>query len=274
VSRAYAAARRMTPPALRRRFRNVLPPGYELADRIIERTARGDAGVAAYYDLISDEQARVHFGEEELLESRHFRSVIRLFHAWKLKTIRSRLGESLADAQILDVGDSDGLLLRDLGKTGTGFNISDAAIRNIRDNGIEAVQGDAHHLPFPDGTFDVVLSFETLEHVESMHAVLLELARVCRPGGRCFISVPWIPQTVVHARALDAPRGREHVFELDRDDLAALVTHTPFRLVYEDVCKLFGRPRGPLERLYLWRNRDEHIVAGTFRAFQLFELEC
>jgi len=260
VSGVYAAARRR------------LPPSHELADRIIERTARRDPELAPLFDLVTDEQARVHFGEEELLETRHYRSVIRLFHAWKLKTIRARLGSSLAAARILDVGDSDGLLLRDLGKQGTGLNLSVAAIRNIRSNGIEAVQGDAHHLPFPDESFDVVLCFETLEHVESQHAALLELHRVCRPGGRCFVTVPWVPRTAVQPLSPDAPRGRDHAFELDRDDLAALVTHTPFHLVYEDVCRLFVRPRGLAERLFLWRHRRDHLVAGTFRAFQLFEL--
>jgi SAM-dependent methyltransferase len=258
---------------LRARLRSVLPPTGTIADRIIERTASADPAVASGYDLISDEQARTHFGDEEILDSRHFRSATRLFHAWKLKTIRERLGASLADARILDVGDSDGLLLRDLGKSGTGFNVSPAVIRNITANGIEAVHGDAHELPFADASFDVVLCFQTLEHIESQHAALLELARVCRPGGRCFVSIPWVPKTVVHPRNVAAPRGQDHVFELSPDDFAALVTHTPFRLVFSDVCRLFDGKRGLVEEAFLWRHRNDHIVAGTFRAFQFFELE-
>lgn len=257
----------------RSHLRSFLPPTEVIADRIIERTAQSEPALAPLYELISDEQARVHFGGEEPLESRHYRSGIRLFHAWKLKTIREHLGDALAEARVLDVGDSDGLLLRDLGKSGTGFNISEAAIRQIRANGVEAVQGDAHALPFPEGSFDVVLCFETLEHVESQHAVLVELARVCRAGGTCFVSVPWVPRTLVHPVNADAPRGQDHVFELARDDFAALVTHTPFRLVFDDVCRLFVDTRGFVERLFMWRYRREHIVAGTFRAFQLFELQ-
>jgi SAM-dependent methyltransferase len=273
VSLLVAVLRRVTPAPVRRSIRAVLPPNYEIADRIIERTALTDARLAPHYDLMSDEDARMHFGEVNPLESRHYRSGIRLFHAWKLAQIRERLGVGLTEARILDVGDSDGLLLRDLGKPGIGFNISEAAIRNIRSNGIEAVQGDAHNLPFQDGTFDVVLSFETIEHVESQHAVLLELARVCRPGGRAFVSVPWVPRTMVHPRNHDAPRGEHHAFELSPDDFAALVTHTPFRVVGDAVCELFAAPRGIVERLYLWRKRREYVVAGTFRAFQFFELE-
>ena len=32
-------------------------------------------------DEMSDEQARLHFGEEQLLESEHFRRVVQYFHA-------------------------------------------------------------------------------------------------------------------------------------------------------------------------------------------------
>jgi SAM-dependent methyltransferase len=261
------AAGRRLPAPIRRHLRIV-----ELADRIVERSALQDPALAPLFASMSDEQAFRHFGEEELLPDRVYRTVVRLFHAWKVKTIRERLGDRLDEARVLDVGDTDGLLLRGLGKDGTGFNISDAAITNIRANGVEAVQGDAHALPFETGSFDVVTCFETLEHVESQHAALLELARVCRPGGTCFVSIPWLPRTVVHARNPAVPRGQDHVFELSPGDFAALVTHTPFDVVFEDVCRVFLRPRGVRERLLLWFNRKEHIVAGTFRAFQFFEL--
>lgn len=258
--------------SLRSHLRSTLAPGAEIARRLIERRARSDEALRDLYDLISDDEARLHFGQEPL-EHPQLRSVIRLFHAWKVATIRRRLGDALPGATALDVGDSDGLLLRDLGKRGTGLNLAEAAIENIRRNHVEAVQGDAHALPFPESSFDLVCCFETLEHVESPHAVLLELARVCRPEGHCFVSVPWVPETVIHARSPDRPRGREHVFELDRDDFAALLTHTPFEVVFEDVCWVFGEPFGLTERLFLWRNRGAHVVAETFRGFQLFELK-
>ena len=44
--------------------------------------------------------------------------------------------------------------------------------------------GDAHHLPFPDGTFDRSHTMETFVTPTDTHQVLRELMRVTRPGGR------------------------------------------------------------------------------------------
>jgi len=49
----------------------------------------------------------------------------------------------------------------------------------------------------PDHSVDMVLSFETLEHVEDPEALLAEFARVLTPGGRIVVSVPndWRDET-------------------------------------------------------------------------------
>ena len=49
--------------------------------------------------------------------------------------------------------------------------------------GAEVVVGDAHDLPFEDGTFDVVHAHQVLQHVAAPVGVLRELRRVTRPGG-------------------------------------------------------------------------------------------
>lgn len=224
------------------------------------------------FEEITDEQARVHFGEEELVEEDHLRRVVRYFHAWRVYTLRQRIGARLADAKILDVGDTDGLLLKYLGKTGVGFNLSPAVIRNIESNGIEARLGDGHGLPFEENTFDYVFCFETLEHVESQHQVLMELARICKPRGRIFISIPWVPRTFIHPRNPAYRRGAMHIFELCRDDFAALVSHTPLQIAWEDICEIIGEPLTMYQRLFLLYHRNHHIVGNTFRRFQFFEL--
>lgn len=52
------------------------------------------------------------------------------------------------------------------------------------------VRGDICALPFCDGSFDVVFSIYVLEHVEHAAAHVREIARVLRPGGRCFVLTP------------------------------------------------------------------------------------
>ncbi len=51
-------------------------------------------------------------------------------------------------------------------------------------------QAAGEHLPFPDNTFDTVLSHEVIEHVQDDRAVVAEMIRVLKPGGRAVIFCP------------------------------------------------------------------------------------
>jgi ubiquinone/menaquinone biosynthesis C-methylase UbiE len=52
------------------------------------------------------------------------------------------------------------------------------------------VDGVGEHLPWPDQTFDVVTSYQTLEHVSSVAQCLSEMFRVLRPGGSLHVRAP------------------------------------------------------------------------------------
>jgi SAM-dependent methyltransferase len=49
---------------------------------------------------------------------------------------------------------------------------------------------DAADIDVPDGSIDVVLCTEVLEHVPEPIAVLHEIGRILKPGGRLFLTVP------------------------------------------------------------------------------------
>jgi SAM-dependent methyltransferase len=46
------------------------------------------------------------------------------------------------------------------------------------------------HIPYPDATFDCVISFDVLEHVEDPRVSLGELRRVIKPGGKLYAVFP------------------------------------------------------------------------------------
>ena len=75
-----------------------------------------------------------------------------------------------------------------------GIDISRVAIDKAR----EAHRGrghmrfevmNAHHLQFPDASFDKAIHIDAIEHVRDARRVLAEIARVLRPGGQLLVSV-------------------------------------------------------------------------------------
>jgi SAM-dependent methyltransferase len=53
-----------------------------------------------------------------------------------------------------------------------------------------AIRGDLDRLPFPDESFDTVISRSVVEHLEHPELVFAEFSRVLRPGGKVIISTP------------------------------------------------------------------------------------
>ncbi|HTN24538.1 MAG TPA: class I SAM-dependent methyltransferase [Solirubrobacteraceae bacterium] len=96
---------------------------------------------------------------------------------------------------LLDVGCGAGGyldLMRALGWAHVaGVDISARGVETARDAlGIEAHQGDLAQVGFDDETFDAVSLSHTLEHIADPVALLREVRRVTRPGGRIAILVP------------------------------------------------------------------------------------
>ncbi|NNE11422.1 MAG: class I SAM-dependent methyltransferase [Ilumatobacter sp.] len=62
---------------------------------------------------------------------------------------------------------------------------------------IGVLRGDACRLPFPDSSFDVVITSEVLEHIQDDVTAIAEMVRVLRPGGRFAATVPArLPETI------------------------------------------------------------------------------
>jgi len=125
----------------------------------------------AYYDVMAaGYEAGRHAGYHRFLDEAEVASVADL--------VRGR--------DVLEVGCGTGLILARLARLArraVGVDLSPGMLAVARDRGLDVVEGDATALPFPDASFDAVVSFKVLAHVPDIRAALSEMARVARPGG-------------------------------------------------------------------------------------------
>jgi SAM-dependent methyltransferase len=135
-------------------------------------------------------------GSSEVYTHGHTEGVLRS-HRWR--TAENSAGYLLphlrAGQRLLDLGCGPGTISVDLARRVApgpvvGVDRAEPPLREARataaaaavDNVTFAV-GDAYQLDFPAGSFDVVHAHQVLQHLSDPVAALVEMRRVCAPGG-------------------------------------------------------------------------------------------
>jgi ubiquinone/menaquinone biosynthesis C-methylase UbiE len=110
------------------------------------------------------------------------------------------LGDCLALSgreRLLDAGCGPGLLLREFApraQEAVGVDATPAMLDKAREllvqaalSNVQLLEADMEQLPFPDASFDAVVSRYTFHHLLHPERAMAELARVCKPGGRVVV---------------------------------------------------------------------------------------
>lgn len=136
------------------------------------------------------------------------------------------------------------------------------------DDAVGVLRGDATRLPFADGSFDVVITSEVLEHITDDTAAIAEMVRVLRPGGRFAATVPaqgpetinWLLSDEYHAPAV--PGG--HVRIYSAVELRAKLRAAGLELTGHHRAHALHSPYWWL-RCAVGPDRDDHPAVARYR---------
>jgi SAM-dependent methyltransferase len=85
-------------------------------------------------------------------------------------------------------------LLAQVATSVIGIEIAEDAVTHASSSyerpNLKFLQGDAREMPIPDGSADIVVSFETIEHISGADRFLAEVRRVLRTDGLLIVSTP------------------------------------------------------------------------------------
>lgn len=107
----------------------------------------------------------------------------------KLLEVGAGLGLTVATARLRFGADAYGLEPGGEEFGGT-YELGQQLLEGCRLNPAFLVNGVGEHIPFPDESFDAVISSNVLEHVADPATVMRECFRVLRPGGVCHMVIP------------------------------------------------------------------------------------
>jgi SAM-dependent methyltransferase len=134
----------------------------------------------------------------------------------------------------------------------------------------DVLRGDAARLPFPDGSFDVVITSEVLEHIHDDIGAITEMIRVLAPGGTFAATVPsWFPEKInwMLSDEYHAPkRVGGHVRIYTRTELRAKLRAAGFDVTHSHHAHALHSPYWWL-RCLVGPQRDDHKWVARYRRF-------
>ena len=180
---------------------------------------------------------------------------IRLEHYHRYAIIQ----EVVAGKDVLDVACGEGYgssFMAATARSVVGVDIAEEAILHAsavyKNSNLTFRQGSATKLDFGRASFDVVVSFETIEHLLEQDQVIAEIRRVLRPEGVLIISSPNRP---IYSEE-SGERNEFHVKELDFTEFDALLKRQFPTVQYFGQRMMMGSVIQPLSG-----------VQGAFRAW-------
>jgi SAM-dependent methyltransferase len=180
------------------------------------------------------------------------------------------------DDTVLDVACGPGLVVGAFAgvvRHATGIDMTPAMLSRAREvtAGLANVtldHGDVQALPYADGTFSIVVSRFAFHHFPDAAAVLREMRRVCRPGGRvvvCDLLASDDPAKAAEFHRIEMLRDPSHHRALRLAELEALFAAAGIAAPVHTYYKLPFELEGLLERSFP-RPEDVEMIRAAYTA--------
>ncbi len=191
---------------------------------------------SALYHLVAKsnmDHGKSQFGKPTGIQGREVMERMNMEHLPLTQWGISMLAD-VSPLSILDVGCGGGIGLRQASIVWknarlTGVDISEDALAfcsemhpDLIDEGMELVRAGAEDLPFDDGSFDLVMSFESYFFWDDLRMGMEELGRVLSPGGTMLICSEAYPHPDFRER--NEENARKHGLKLlDPDEMVRML---------------------------------------------------
>lgn len=164
-----------------------------------------------------------------------------LWHTRKI-SLAQKIIKDLSFKNCLDIGTASGFMISEIakkypGKNFSGIDVYDKAIKFAKKTypNIKFKVASAEKLPFGNETFDLILCYETIEHVVSPKASLLEIKRVLKKDGTFILAMDsgnWLFRLVWWI--WEKTKGRvwqdAHLHPFHHKNLEKLITDNGFKV--------------------------------------------
>jgi SAM-dependent methyltransferase len=146
------------------------------------------------------------------------------------EVVYRRLAERCAGRDVLEAGCGEGYgadLIADVARWVIGLDYDESAVAHVKARypRVEMRHGNLAELPLADGSVDVVVNFQVIEHLWDQAQFVTECLRVLRPAGVLLMSTP---NRITFSPGRDTPINPFHTRELNAAELTELCRDAGF----------------------------------------------
>lgn len=148
------------------------------------------------------------------------------------EVVYTRLADRCTGRDVLEAGCGEGYgadVIADVAHRVIALDYDEATVAHVRTRypRVDVRHGNLVALPLADGSVDVVVNFQVIEHLWDQPQFVTECLRVLRPGGLLLMSTP---NRITFSPGLDTPVNPFHTRELNAAELTELLTDAGFGL--------------------------------------------